>query len=111
MRVVQRSRRICPVLSGIGVLTGIEAIGSGLHHSIAMGADGGVWLWGSNSYGQIGDGTTTDRYYPTAPSGLGEVQEVVGGYNHTVALGVTGRCGAGGETSTANWVTAAQAPG
>ena len=75
---------------GVGLLTGIEAIGSGLHHSIAMGADGGVWLWGSNSYGQIGDGTTTDRYYPTVPSGLGEVQDVVGGYNHTVALGADG---------------------
>ena len=29
-----------------------------------MKSDGTVWAWGNNSIGQLGDGTTTDRYTP-----------------------------------------------
>ncbi|MEI8195817.1 MAG: RCC1 domain-containing protein, partial [Phycisphaerae bacterium] len=29
-----------------------------------------VFAWGSNSYGQVGDGTTTDRYSPVLVSTL-----------------------------------------
>lgn len=33
-------------------------------HSLAFGSDGRAYAWGSNSSGQLGDGTTTTRNAP-----------------------------------------------
>ncbi len=33
--------------------------------SIGIKEDGSLWAWGQNGYGQVGDGTTTDRHVPT----------------------------------------------
>jgi len=41
-------------------LTGVLAIAAGGEHSLALKADGTVWAWGWNYYGQLGDGTRTD---------------------------------------------------
>ena len=51
--------------------------------------------WGSNSSGQLGDGTTTRRLTPTTVSGLGSgVSAISAGQNHTCAVLGTGavRC-------------------
>lgn len=40
------------------------AIGDGALTTIALRNDGTVWTWGSNSDGQIGDGTSTSSYAP-----------------------------------------------
>ena len=34
------------------------------YHSLAIDNEGNLWSWGSNEYGQLGDGTTTDRLSP-----------------------------------------------
>ena len=39
-------------------------------HSCVLRRDGSVVCWGGNTYGQIGDGTTTDRSAPRAVRGL-----------------------------------------
>ena len=36
-----------------------------------MLVDGSVWAWGSNGYGQLGDGTTTQRPSPVRIEGYG----------------------------------------
>ena len=41
---------------GGGYLTDIVAVAPGVNHSVALKADGSVWAWGGNYYGQIGDG-------------------------------------------------------
>jgi Regulator of chromosome condensation (RCC1) repeat len=41
------------------------------YHSIALNADGSVWMWGANDQGQCGDGTTHDLYRPSRGVGLG----------------------------------------
>lgn len=38
-------------------------------HSCGVTADGAAWCWGNNQFGQLGDGTTTDRHEPTRVSG------------------------------------------
>jgi alpha-tubulin suppressor-like RCC1 family protein len=45
-----------------------------------------VWAWGNNQWGQLGDGTTTDRTTPVQVSGLSDVKAVDGGGLHSLAL-------------------------
>jgi hypothetical protein len=40
----------------------VEATGA--YHACALTTDGGVWCWGSNFLGQLGDGTLTDGMRP-----------------------------------------------
>ena len=46
-------------------------IAAGYSSSYAMLVDGSVWAWGGNDYGQLGDGTTTDRLSPVRIDGYG----------------------------------------
>ena len=46
-------------------------IAAGYYSSYAMLVDGSVWAWGQNNYGQLGDGTTTDRLSPVRIEGYG----------------------------------------
>ena len=48
----------------VGHLDRRVAIAGGRDHGLAVTADGTVWAWGSNDFGQVGDGTTTDRTHP-----------------------------------------------
>jgi alpha-tubulin suppressor-like RCC1 family protein len=38
-------------------------------HTVAFKKSGSLWIWGKNQYGQLGDGTTSDRFSPVTPSG------------------------------------------
>ena len=56
-----------PVLVNTGgVMTGktIIDIDSGTYNSLALASDGTIFAWGRNNYGQLGDGTTSDRSNP-----------------------------------------------
>jgi len=39
-------------------------------HTCIVSEDENVWCWGSNSHGQLGDGTTVDKAYPVKVEGL-----------------------------------------
>ena len=38
-------------------------------YTVAIKDDGTLWAWGRNSYGQLGNGTTDDKYIPAQVSG------------------------------------------
>ena len=44
--------------------TNWNVLAAGEYHTIARKSDGTLWGWGGNAYGQIGDGTTTNRNIP-----------------------------------------------
>jgi alpha-tubulin suppressor-like RCC1 family protein len=60
------------------------AVAANVGSSFALGSDGTLWSWGGNSWGQLGDGTTTDRSTP-APV-LANVVAVSAGEAHTLAV-------------------------
>jgi len=62
-----------PGLTGVVAVAAANGGGSNASHSIAAKSDGTVWAWGRNVYGQIGDGTTTDRATPVQVAGLSEM--------------------------------------
>jgi len=70
----------------ISDLSGVTDVSSGCAHSLAVKKDGTVWAWGSNYYGQLGDGTTTNRYTPVKVSGLSGIKDVAGGCYHSLAV-------------------------
>ena len=75
-----------------------KQISAGAFHTTALKSDGTLWTWGSNTYGQLGDGTTTNRLVPTQEStGATDWKSVSGGDYHTVALKVDGTLWAWGR--------------
>jgi alpha-tubulin suppressor-like RCC1 family protein len=47
-------------------LTNVAQVAAGSSHACARTYDGGVYCWGNNASGQIGDGTTLTRFVPVA---------------------------------------------
>jgi len=45
----------------------------GAAHALAMKSDGGLWEWGSDSSGQVGDGAQTDRFSPYPTTALDDI--------------------------------------
>jgi alpha-tubulin suppressor-like RCC1 family protein len=60
------TNRNTPTVVGTSILSGIfvVAISAGDTHALALAPGGVIYGWGSNSYGQLGDGTLLLRYSP-----------------------------------------------
>jgi alpha-tubulin suppressor-like RCC1 family protein/protocatechuate 3,4-dioxygenase beta subunit len=88
-----------------GRLTGVEAIEAGRAHNLALKDDGTLWAWGSNSSGQLGNGTASgwcpdSQFYhprdevgqpvPTRVSIPTDVVAAAAGNDHSLALDAHG---------------------
>lgn len=68
----------------------ITQIAAGDHHSLALGDDGQAYAWGANTFGQLGNGTTTGSSVPAVVSQpAGSTIGVIGSgsaANHSLAV-------------------------
>lgn len=80
--------QLTPVsVSGISTAVRISA---GSFNTCAALADGTAKCWGYNGYGNLGDGTQTQRNSPVTVSGLADAVSVTEGVNSACALRVGG---------------------
>jgi alpha-tubulin suppressor-like RCC1 family protein len=80
-----------------GISTAVDLY-LGYGHACAVLADGTVKCWGSNSYGQLGNGTTTDSSTPVTVSGITDAAAIGhGDGNYSCAVMTFGPGGVGGN--------------
>jgi alpha-tubulin suppressor-like RCC1 family protein len=72
---------------------------AGSAHSIGLKYDGTVWTWGSNVYGQLGNGTNIDSATPVQVSSLTGVVAIAAGFYHSLAIKSDGTVWAWGNNS------------
>ncbi|MCC6629870.1 MAG: hypothetical protein IT340_21030 [Chloroflexi bacterium] len=77
-------------VGGTGTLGAVAAVAAGGGHSLALRSDGSVVAWGANSFGQLGDGTTTGKAFPVVVAGLSGVLAIAAGASHSLALKADG---------------------
>ena len=99
-QLLRPARQTAPRQTGcspVQVGSGFASVAAGYSHTVAVKTDGTLWAWGHNSYGQLGDGTTTNRLSPVqVGSGFASV---AAGYRHTVAVKTDGTLWAWGDNS------------
>lgn len=95
-----RSYPVAALAANAAPFGGVVAI-SAADHSLAVRADGSVWAWGYNYYGQLGDGSTSDRFNPvqvlTGNGALGGAASVEAGDYHSLSFGTSGPFNAWGQ--------------
>ncbi|HKJ00611.1 MAG TPA: RCC1 repeat- and reductase domain-containing protein [bacterium] len=63
------------------------AVSAGGYHTMALKANGTIWSWGWNLYGQLGDGTTTTSAVPVQEAtGATDWVAISCGYRYSAAL-------------------------
>ncbi len=75
----------------IGLEEGAVAIAAGRYHTCVVTTKGSMKCWGDNNFGELGDGTTTDRPTPVEVKGLdGDVAAIGARGSRTCAVMTSG---------------------
>ena len=79
-----------PMAAGEPTLDDVADLAIGYDHSCLVRRSGGVRCWGSNEFGELGDGTHVDALAPTADPQLSNVAQVAVGSDFSCARFVSG---------------------
>lgn len=82
-----------------GNVTNIVAVAAGGNHSLALRADGTVWAWGRNDFGQVGNASFSNAFSPVQVQGLTNITAIAAGGNHSLALKADGTVWAWGDNA------------
>jgi alpha-tubulin suppressor-like RCC1 family protein len=111
------TQRLTPVQVS-GLTSGVTQITASTSAGFALLSDGSVKAWGGNNFGQVGDGSTTNRSTPVPVSGLSGVTQIAAGsYNGYALAGGSVKAwgyndnGQVGDGSTAERLTPVQVSG
>ena len=85
-------------MTGVEKITAYNNVYSSDCSYYALKQDGSVWAWGGNSYGQLGDGTTTYRSQAVQVDISEKVVDMVARIRYTVFLTESGNLYGAGET-------------
>lgn len=69
----------------IGIETNWAMISTGYEHTMALKTDGTLWVWGGNSFGQLGCGPSSSKKMPIQIGMDADWAGISAGYAHTVA--------------------------
>lgn len=83
----------------VGTATNWQNITTGTYNSIATKADGSLWAWGANDFGQLGDGTFTNRITPTQIGFDSDWGQIAAGWFHSIAIKTNGSLWAWGDNN------------
>jgi alpha-tubulin suppressor-like RCC1 family protein len=85
--IINRSTPVTTFAGG----TNWKQVGGGYGHTAAIKTDGTLWVWGSNSFGQLGDNTIISRSTPvTTFAGGTNWKQVTCADSHTAAIKTDG---------------------
>jgi alpha-tubulin suppressor-like RCC1 family protein len=74
----------------IGALTNWSQVSAGNEHTASVKTDGTLWIWGSNLYARLGDGTVISRSSPVQIGALTNWSQVSAGNFHSAAVKADG---------------------
>ena len=70
------------------IMDNAASVSAGNAHYFAIKEDGSLWAWGANSYGQLGDGTTSSKENPIKI--MDNVASVSAGFGQSLAIKTDG---------------------
>ena len=88
------------ILAAAPGLAATPQLSAGEDFTIVLKADGSLWGWGENGYGQLADNTSTDRRVPEEINSIAGVETIVCGNSHTLAVRTDGTLWAWGRNSS-----------
>lgn len=88
-------------IGGVGLLTGITQIATGLYHSCAVLADASAACWGHGGSGRLGSGATPFSSLPVQVVGIGGTDSLTGVAH--ISVGTDQSCAVLADTTAACW--------
>jgi len=68
----------------------IISCAAGYDHTLAIDSSGYLWVWGSNEYGKLGDGSKNIKSVPTMILKNNKFKSVAAGQKHSLAIDTSG---------------------